>query len=138
MGELNQGNSAMSEAISNITKIGENDYGYWFGVGQLEGRWIGFAVGRLDDGNEMVFWFPEIAEGHLIGLADCNEAIKASSAIVQDPSHAYGGIQHWLIPEELRGNPDDYRCGYCCQVGCPGDCSDAVADFYDRKESLRP
>lgn len=111
--------------IKQVTKIGENDYGYWFGVGLLEERWIGFAVGKLEDGNEMVFWFPEIAEGHLIGLSDFDKAVKAASAIAQTPEHAYGGIQRWFIPEEFRGDPDDYRCTGCMNVGCPGDCYDA-------------
>jgi hypothetical protein len=110
--------------IRDVIKIGENDHGYWFGVGVLEGRWIGFAVGEIGDGNEMVFWFPQVAEGHLIGLADRDKTIKLTSAIAQSPEQAYGGIKRWFIPEELRGIPDDWRCANCGEVGCPGDCHD--------------
>lgn len=36
-------------AITEPLKIGENDHGYWFGIGRLGERWAGFAVGALED-----------------------------------------------------------------------------------------
>lgn len=116
----------MSEVddIKNIFKIGENDHGYCFAVGMIHGRWHGFAVGILENGEKMVFFLPGISEGHLLGVSDRARAIKLTGAIAQSSEHGYGGIERWFVPEELQGKPEDFICEGCQSVGCSGDCFD--------------
>lgn len=106
-----------------IVRIGANDYGYWFGVGRMGERYIGFAIGELSNGDRMMFMLPGIAENHTLGITDRERAVKWTGAIAQDPTYGYGGISRWFVPEELRGKPDDFRCADCEEVGCAGDCS---------------
>jgi hypothetical protein len=115
--------------ITEMEKIGENDHGYWFGVGRLGSRWVGFAMGDLEDGNKMMFLLPGISESYQMGVAERGQAILLTGAIAQDFEHGYGGIARWFIPEELRGKPDDFRCDDCHSVGCAGDCIEM--DFFD-------
>lgn len=108
--------------ITDRLDIGENDHGYKFAVGKIGDRWVGFADGKLDDGNRMFFLFPEISEDYQMGLTDRDGVIKLTGAIAQSVEHGYGGIARWFIPEELRGDPKDFTCERCESVGCRGGC----------------
>ena len=67
-----------------VTLVGLNA-GYRFAVGRVKDRWLGFAIGELDGGERMLFIFPEIADGALLGLADKERAILLTGAIACDP-----------------------------------------------------
>lgn len=113
----------MSEAwaFDEVYKIGENDWGYWFGIGLLKDRWTGFAVGTWKDDkgeHQMMFFFPEIADDLVMGKTDRDLVIKLTGAIAQSVEHAYGGVSRWFVPEDLRGKPEDFICEVCSSVGC--------------------
>lgn len=115
-------NSAAQLGVTDIEKIGENDYGYWFGVGRICSRWVGFAMGALPEGDQMMFFLPGISESYELGVKERELAIKLTGAIALAGEHGYGGITRWFVPEELRGKPEDYRCLDCDEVVCAGDC----------------
>lgn len=124
----------MTLALHDVEIIGENDYGYRFGVGRLDTRWIGFALGSqyaeqvraalesegLPVEPGMLFTFPEICEDFQLGIFDRRRCVLLTGALAQDPEKGYGGIEHWHVPEELRGKPDDFRCPHCDRIGCDG------------------
>lgn len=84
--------------ITNAEVIGENSMGYRFTIGQLsDGSWIGFAASDYG-----AFFFPEIATGHQMGVADRDTAIGLTIAKAQDEESGYGGIETWHIPENQR------------------------------------
>lgn len=99
--------------------IGVNNQGYSFSVGLLGDRWVGFAQHKDD---RMIHFFPEISEEFEMGLPDKETAIRLTAALAQTPEKGYGGVDRWFIKEDLRGNPADYRCGECQEVGCRGNC----------------
>lgn len=113
-------------SITNAMLIGENDHGYRFGVGQIGERWIGFAASDVG-----LFFFPGIAEDYLLGLLDRALVIKLTGAIARDVEQGYGGIARWFVPEELRGNPEDFRCENCQQVACDKQCYEY--DFWEEE-----
>lgn len=121
-----KGREAMSAQldIQDTFKIGENDFGYSFAIGRLGDRWVGFALGDLGEGEQGCFFLPGVSEGYMMGLLDRERAIKLTGAIAQASEHGYGGIARWFVPPEQRGNPDDFRCERCEQVGCSGECVD--------------
>ena len=120
--------------ITDTVAIGHNDRGYYFWVGQVGSRWIGFAsespevlrakrafgADGLGVDPSMLFLFPEVSDGYDMGLRDRDKAIRLTGAVAQAPESAYGGIDHWHVPEALRGQPDDFRCAWCDRVGCDG------------------
>lgn len=112
-------------------KVGSNSV-YVFAVGKLEGRWVGFA--QTEKG---IFIFPQITQGHRLGLPDRDRAILLTGAIAQDYESAYGGIEEWSVPVELRGDPDALRCRDCDTIGCDGDCEadNPFDDDEDREEA---
>lgn len=84
--------------ITNVQIIGKNSLGYRFVVGQLEdGSWIGYA-----DSDYGAFFFPEIATGYQMGVADRDTAVGLTIAKAQDAQSGYGGIETWHIPESER------------------------------------
>lgn len=108
--------------------IAENDAGYEFGVGLLGRRWVGFALARRDTSEPFLMFFSEVStEDYQLGLEDRDEAIRLTAALAVDPEN-YGGVDRWLIDEELRGDPEAYRCPQCGRVGCRGDCFDEPPD----------
>lgn len=114
--------------FSETILIGENDL-YRFGVGRLADRWLGFAVGVVTD-MPLLFVLPDVSEGVDLGLTDKDKAIRLTGAIVQDHESAYGDIDRWHVPPDLRGNPDDFRCANCNRVGCDGIECQEFAGFY--------
>ncbi len=116
----------MSEALQfdEVWLIGENRYRYRFAVGRLGPRWLGFAIGELEDSNRMLFIFPEVGNGAELGLANRNEAIRLTSAVACDAAQGYGGVDRWMIPPRLRGDPEDFRCQRCAGLNCDGSCGD--------------
>ena len=60
--------------------------------------------------------------------------IKFTGAFPQDPEQGYGGVARWFVPEELRGNPDEFRCPDCQLVGCHGMCTDQTMSLEKRDE----
>jgi len=122
--------------------VGENDT-YRFCIARTDGqRWCGFAVPMrspaerafqsegLDVSPQMVMILSEVAEGYQLGIQDRDKAILLTGAVAQDVESCYGGIERWFVPEDLRGDPDDFRCAHCDRVGCDGnDCRDAFEDY---------
>jgi hypothetical protein len=98
--------------------IGENDHGYRFGVYQDGVRWFACAVGKDKDGENLMFVLPNA------GGEDKDREIRLAGAIAQDPEHGYGGVDRWFVSEELRGDPEDFRCKECQSTGCDGHCFD--------------
>ena len=103
-------------------EVGDNGLGYRFAVGSIsdEGggvRWVGFA-----DSDAGAFIFPSVSEGHVAGLTDRDLAIRLTGAIAQSFEHGYGGVDRWFVDESLRGDPEEFRCFDCDQIGCRGDC----------------
>ena len=115
--------------ISETVKVGENDYGYTFFVGLYGSRWIGFAVGEeREKERKMMFIFPEISSNGTLGVTSLDEAIRMTGALAEDVESGFGEIERWCVPEELRGDPDDYRCENCGAVCCDGfDCIEPIA-----------
>jgi len=129
--------------ITDLTVIGENDAGWRFAVGRIGDRWVGvglesasvvaarnaFADEGLPVDPGYMHIFPEVCDGFIMGVEDRHRAILMTGAIAQDFEHAFGGVDRWHVPPELRGNPDDFRCDDCGNVGCPGDCADEWGDY---------
>ena len=107
------------EDLNNIVRIGDNDHGYSFVVGEVDGRWLGCAIG-----SGMIFILPGMSEEHRLGLSDREQAIKLTGAVALDPTHGYGGITRWFVPEDLQGKPEDFACSECGSVGCEPDAHD--------------
>lgn len=95
--------------------IGTNRHGFTFAVGRAGERWIGYAFSGSDG-----VGFDGVCEDGQKGMRDRDEAIRRTSACACDPLYGYG-VDKWMIPEELRGNPEDYRCGVCREVCCGED-----------------
>lgn len=102
-------------------EVGMNSH-YLLGVGRVGDYWAGYAIG-----GGMIF-FLHINTGHQLGLVDQAEAIRRVGAIAQDVAQGYGGIEEWFVPEDLRGDPERYRCRTCGEVCC-GD--DHISDDWD-------
>lgn len=113
-------NKMLSIELSDVVKIGENDYGYEFAVGRIEKCWVGFAIGNLGGGEKAMFFFPGIQENYQVGVKDKTLAILLTGAIAKDLEQGYGGISTWFVGEELRGDPDAFRYINCDIVGCDG------------------
>jgi len=119
----------MGESIhfSATRRIGYNDL-YTFHIGLVEDRWLGFALSR--ETPRSLFFFPEVSDDLQMGMKDQNKAVLLTGALAQDVESGYGGITTWEVPEELRGDPEKYRCATCGAVGCNGrDCVDALEDY---------
>lgn len=106
--------------LQQTAMLAAND-SWTFCVGRMGDRWLGFAVGFLEDGAKFVNVFPEVSEGAQLGIRDYARAVKLTTAIAQDPEQGLGGVEHWFIPPGARGNPDDFRCANCDRVGCDGE-----------------
>jgi len=132
--------------FDDMTIIGENEHGWRFGVARLGSRWIGFATSSaygaaaraafraagLDPEPAGLFVFSQVADGFELGVADRDRAVLLTGAIAQDPEAGYGGVSRWHVPEALRGNPDDFRCPRCEQVGCDGAaCDDGGGEYLE-------
>jgi hypothetical protein len=117
--------------LTDVTVIGENPH-YKFAIGKAHGRWLGFALGKpsrseaafVSEGLPVqartMFVFPEVAEGFMLGLTERERAILLTGAIAQDFESAYGGVERWFVPPDLRGDPDKLRCPRCDRIGCDG------------------
>lgn len=120
--------------IGERVEVGENSHGYTFAVGSIPDedggvRWIGFAEGDTGEGR-FTFIFPDVREGHVMGVKGRDHAIKLVGAIAQSPEHGHGGVERWFVDESLRGKPEDFACENCWGVACPGDCEYDAADYY--------
>lgn len=127
----------MSLDIKNTIPIGKNSQ-YLFGIGQIKDRWVGFA-----EGGGALFMFPQISQGHVLGLTDRDKMIRLTGAIAQDVGSGYGGIETWYVPLYLQGNPEHYRCKDCQEVGCEGSCqgeewSGEELPFAELRQSIAP
>lgn len=116
--------------IDQTLLIGENEH-YQFFVGRMGDRWIGFAVGDLEGGDRLMCVFPEIADRYQLGLVDRDEAIRRTGAIACDVESSYGGVTTWHVDEDLRGDPDSYRCATCGRICCSGDCQEDWGEDMD-------
>ena len=131
---FNQAERPEALELTEVVWIGRNAHGYTFGVGRLGDRWVGFARGEWSEHGEArqdLFVFPEVSYGPLLGLPDRTQAILITGAIAQDPVHGYGGVEEWLVPPELRGDPDAFRCEDCGDVGCQGECHEAGLEWLE-------
>jgi len=117
--------TGVSEGLQDVFKIGENDYGYWFGVARMNDRWVGFAFG-----DNCIFFLPGVHECHELGLLDRDMAIKLTGANAQALENGYGGISRWFVDESLRGRPEDFRCPLCEEMGCQGECDAGREDSF--------
>lgn len=106
--------------LSDVTKIGENNHGYEFMVGLLGGRWVGFAIGSENGVRIGLFFLPNIQEDFQLGVKDKTLAILLTGAIAQSAEYSYGGVARWFVGEDLRGDPEAFRCANCGSVGCDG------------------
>lgn len=129
--------------------IGRNDL-WQFGIGKLGDRWVGvagqseiasaaksaFASEGLAVEPEYLHILSEVSEESELGMRDKRAAILLIGALAQDPESGFGGIDKWFVPEELRGDPEKFRCERCATVGCSGkDCSDCdqLDDDFDEE-----
>jgi hypothetical protein len=143
----NEGIATMSAALDlkEIEPVAANEH-YTFCVARLEGKWVGFATvskrtlamrrafaeqGLPPTEKIGLFFFAEISDGDALGIEDRAKAILLTGAIAQDPESAYGGVDEWMVANELRGNPDDYRCANCGHVACDRDGCAVDYDCYD-------
>lgn len=134
--------------LDEVLIIAENDCGWRFGVGRLGSagrcRWIGFATesAQAQDARRAfaseglptepagLLLFHEVAQGVELGVADRERAILLTGALARDIDSAYGGVDRWLVPPELRGDPEQFRCRSCDRVGCDGrECLDLFGDW---------
>lgn len=112
-------------SFSETRLIGSNRHGWTFGIGQLGEHWVGFALG---DGFLNIM--AEVSEGFQLGLKDADLAMRMTSAVAVDPEQLFGGVDRWFIPEQCRGDPEDYRCEVCGEIGC-----DCRLEIYESLES---
>ena len=114
--------------FEDVMKVSENDHGYSFAVARLAGtdRWIGFAIGSLNEQECGLFLLPNFSENYVMGLTDRDYAIKLTGAIAQSFECGYGGVERWFVEESLRGDPEVMRCNACEEIGCRGDCDVGV------------
>jgi len=106
--------------------------GWRFGVARIGGdRWIGFAreggfsakakaffAGEgLEATPSILMVFPEVSDGFNLGTLDRERSILLTGALAQDPESAYGGVERWFVPADLRGDPEKFRCVVCERVG---------------------
>lgn len=116
--------------ITEPQKIASNNQ--WdFAVARLGDRWIGYAMGDLEDGNKFMNLCPEVSDDYQIGCVEKSQAIRMLSVYLQDPENGFGDVEEWLIPAEERGNPEEYRCHECGRVLCQGECEDFRDDDWD-------
>ena len=128
----------MQLKIDEIEVIARN-LEFRFCIGKFGDRWLGVAIGapiiRLERAvfglpgpaieDSYMHVFPEVSEGGKLGMTDKNRAMLLVGALAQDPEQGFGDITGWLVPEDLRGDPDAFRCKKCGEVGCDGtECED--------------
>lgn len=109
--------------IEELTLLASNSH-WRFCVGRVGGRWLGFALGDLEDGQQFMNVFHQVAQGCELGLPDRDEAIRLTTAIAWDPNSDFGRVNEWYCLAEMRGDPEDYRCPTCEEVGCKEDHAD--------------
>lgn len=103
--------------FTRIAWIGENRFGYKFGVGLADGRWLGFALGQVAAGERCVFFLHQVSDDIVMGCVNLDTALRLTSAVALDPDASYGGIDTWWIKPELRGDPEALRCLVCGEIG---------------------
>ncbi len=128
----------MNLKIEAILSVGSNDR-WQFAVAKVGDRWLGvamecqfsravkvaFAAEGLAVRSGYMHVFGEVSEEFELGMKDQTKAILLVGALARDAEQGFGGIDDWLVPEELRGDPDDFRCNNCWAVGCDGrDCEE--------------
>lgn len=117
--------------IDDALLMGDNDVGYEFFIGRVQGRWIGFAAADVPGvEGKGIFVFHEISDGPLLGLTDRDEAIRRVHAVATAPENGFGGVDRWYSDEQLRAEPAAYRCGHCDQLCCDGECELGEIDDY--------
>lgn len=122
----------MTFSLEDVLILGANEH-WQFGVGRQGERWIGFAFGRLEDGHGYLHVLTEVCdEPWLVDVTDRDRVIRMTGAVACDPEASWGGVAEWYVDEELRGDPEEFRCDVCGQVGCRGGCrEDDGFDFDD-------
>lgn len=128
----------MNLKIEALDLIGRNAE-WQFGVARIGDRWLGvaleseptrlaraaFASEGLPFDKGYMHVFAEVSEGIELGMQEKTIAMLLVGALAQDPEHGFGGIDEWLVPEVLRGDPEKFRCEKCGDVGCGGrDCTE--------------
>jgi hypothetical protein len=128
----------MNLKIEGYELIGRNDH-WSFAVARVGDRYLGVGMEQIPlrakspDGRVNIYLerpyymhvFAEVSEGVELGMQDKTMAILLTGALAEDPEHGFGGVDEWFVPEDLRGEPKDFRCDRCGDVGCAGlDCED--------------
>jgi hypothetical protein len=109
--------------IQDPTLLASNSQ-WQFCIGRLEQRWIGYAFAPAHHFADIM---PEISLDGQLGHPDRDHAVKLTTAIAQDPEHAYGEITDWFVSLDQRGHPDSFRCHHCERVACDGtDCTNVL------------
>ena len=108
----------MNLKIEGYELIGRNDQ--WdFAVARIGDRYLGvalesrytrevraaFASEGLQIEPTYMHVFAEVSEGVDLGMQDKQAAILLTGALAQDPEQGFGGIDEWLVPDDLRGEP---------------------------------
>lgn len=129
--------------------IGRND-SWQFAVAKAGDRWLGvalegqatraaraaFASEGLPHTQGYMHVFAEVSQGYGLGMTDKCQAMLLVGALAQDPEQSFGGIDEWLVPEDMRGRPEMFVCERCGAVLCLGrECEDEDgADNYQNDE----
>lgn len=123
----------MSIDLTDWHMLGANSIGYGFYIARFEGaqRWVGAAIGELDDGDRMCF-FLDTGDDVRMGFEDRSHCILRTYAFVEDPENGYGGFEvesssrSDLLPEGVRycgglvfpPEPEPgWSLGKCCACG---------------------
>ena len=132
----------MNLKIESFEFVGRNEH-WQFAVAKVGDRWLGVALeGKftrqardafqaqgLPVPDDYMHVFAKVSDGFELGMKDKNRAMLLVGAIAQDPEQGFGGVDEWLVPEELRGDPEKFRCLKCGEVGCNGtECEDEFGD----------
>jgi hypothetical protein len=121
----------MSLNIEAFEFIGHNCR-WCFAIAKNGDRWLGVAIegweltmvmeARASEGLTIKsLWmhiFPHVSDGSQLGMKDKKIAILLTGALAQEDEQGFGGIDEWLVPEDMRGDPDKFRCKQCGTVGC--------------------
>lgn len=116
----------IGEGFTDIVAIGENRHGYTFCAGKLACAWYGIAIGKINEKEHMAFILPGCSEDEIDHLLpEISEDSDVRSLIIRRVGavaffgeHGYGGIENWLVPENLRGTIEEFLCAECESVSC--------------------
>lgn len=112
---MSQVNEAADDVkpIRRVTWIGINAPLRWaFGVGTIDGRWVGFAT---NDSQTVLLC---ITTDDQIGVTDRDECIARSMSVIHDRDGGFGGFTEFYENDDLWSSIDVYRCRTCDALLC--------------------